>query len=449
MTVTWNGRRIQHAAHFIFISQGNPAISHRSLTYKCPSTIEMAYARNQNYVPTISRLSYNVCRNWHRNEVLWVAPCKKTCLSTRFHQLSMDWLFWTLHADQTGSFFQNASKYCPHSYYGACDGHGNRLSLNLWAVTPETAELQLFPIEWVCEAQHGSTSTTFKVLAMEKKCKCHVQSAAPQRGMSIRMLPLILKCPSLVLQMVIACSPDFSRPPNIRCHNLWWARLLSSHPWWSCNHLIPWIHWQSSKRRKFWASTNKKRDSKWCAWNMQHHQTRKSSRSPSYTALEPGNMLSKWHKLVNFHCDMKSIRGCISPIYLNILSCRAISFSIILYAQICFCWTTLKNEPSGSFDRAALIYRVGFFSAVSRPSMQKVVAAPAFSAWNDKIMSSIWQWQIPSKYHQNTIKIPSKYLIPKNVWIMLCDDKFHNPSIIGVLPCVRLKKRLHWASDRD
>jgi hypothetical protein len=49
---------------------------------------------------------------------------------------------------------------------------------------------------------------------------------------------------------------------------------------------------------------------------------------------------------------------------------------------------------------------VGFFSAVSRPSMQKVVAAPAFSAWNDKIMSSIWQWQIPSKYHQNTIKIP-------------------------------------------
>ena len=50
------------------------------------------------------------------------------------------------------------------------DGHGNRLSLNLWAVTLEPAELQLFPIEWVCEAQHGSTSTTFKVLAMEKKC---------------------------------------------------------------------------------------------------------------------------------------------------------------------------------------------------------------------------------------------------------------------------------------
>lgn len=55
MTMTWNG---------------DPAISHRSLTSKCPSTIEMAYARNQNYVPTISRLSYNVCRNWHRNEAL-------------------------------------------------------------------------------------------------------------------------------------------------------------------------------------------------------------------------------------------------------------------------------------------------------------------------------------------------------------------------------------------
>ena len=68
MTVTWNGRRIQHAAHFIFISQGNPAISHRSLTSKCPSTIEMAYARNLNYVPTISRLTYNLRRNWHRNK---------------------------------------------------------------------------------------------------------------------------------------------------------------------------------------------------------------------------------------------------------------------------------------------------------------------------------------------------------------------------------------------
>jgi len=99
------------------------------------------------------------------------------------------------------------------------DGHGNRLSLNLWAVTLETAELHFFPIEWVCEAQHGSTSTTFKVLAMEKKCKCHVQSAAPQRGMSICMFPLIFKCPSVVLQMFIACSPDFC-PPNIRCHNL-------------------------------------------------------------------------------------------------------------------------------------------------------------------------------------------------------------------------------------
>jgi len=68
MTMTWNGERIQHAAHFIFISQGNPAISHRSLTSKFPSTIEMAYARNQNYVPTISRLTYNLCQNWHRNE---------------------------------------------------------------------------------------------------------------------------------------------------------------------------------------------------------------------------------------------------------------------------------------------------------------------------------------------------------------------------------------------
>ena len=162
-------------------------------------------------------------------------------------------------------------------------------------------------------AQHQQPSKSWQ---WKKNANVMCKARLPKEGMSIRMLPLILKCPSLVLQMFFACSPDFC-PPNIRCHNLWWARLLSSHPWWSCNHLIPWIHWQPSKRRKLWASTNKKRDSKWCAWNMQHHQTRKSSRSPSYTALEPGNMWSKWHKLVNFHCDMKSIRGCISPIYLN------------------------------------------------------------------------------------------------------------------------------------
>ena len=131
---------------------------------------------------------------------------------------------------------------------------------------------------------------------------------------------------------MVNASPDFSSPPNIRCHNPWWARLLSSHPWWSCNH-YGWsgqaedvFHQQA--RLKYATSPNSQ------IFTFTFLHCLKSRIEPVTKDLV--KMAWTCNSKYNFHCNIRSICGYIS-------SRCAITVSTILFcAQICFCWRTLN-----------------------------------------------------------------------------------------------------------
>ena len=126
----------------------------RPLTYVARRGLNMAYARLQNYVihvntyvicpymfiiyvPTISRLSCN--------EVLRVAPCKKQSFSTGFHQL------WTDYSLDRIKRILSAMLSTAHSGWSCMwwDLDDIWHIYQTWTSFDATAELPLFPSEWV------------------------------------------------------------------------------------------------------------------------------------------------------------------------------------------------------------------------------------------------------------------------------------------------------------